>query len=202
MRNSVLSIKQISNKKEKILTIIMRAGGPSSEANIKSLKIIRRTDRVSTDKIEKIEISIPIDYELIKRNPNSKKNITLQSGDEIVFAKTNETVKVFGAVQLNSEIPYQNGKRLRYYVSAVGGYSDLANKKKAYVVYANGIAKSVKNYGLFRVYPKIQLGSEIIIPKQPIDKKEKISAIEIASIAGVVGSLTGMTVAIINLLTK
>lgn len=192
----------LADKKEKILDVLTRAGGPSLDANTEGIKVLRRIDRVATDRVEKILISIPINYKIIKRKPDSKKNITLQPGDEIVVNKINETVKVFGAVQLNSEIPYQRGKRMRYYISSVGGFNENANKKKSYVVYANGIAKSTRNFGLFKVYPKIALGSEIVVPIQTPERRDKISPVEVASIAGVIGSLAGMTVAIINLLSK
>lgn len=192
----------LANKKEKVLDVLLRSGGPTEDANIKGIRIIRQVDRISTDKVEKVPISIPIDYNRIKRSPGSKKNITLQRGDEIQVLKLSETVKVFGAVQLNSEIPYENGRRLRYYVSAVGGLSDGANKKKIYVVYANGIAKSTKNFVFFKVHPRIDLGAEIVVPYEDKEKKDKISTAELASITGVFGSLAGMTVAIINLLSK
>ncbi|TNE53558.1 MAG: sugar transporter [Bacteroidetes bacterium] len=192
----------LANKKEKVLDVIIRSGGLTADANPEGLKIIRRTDRVGTETVEKIELSIPIEYKKILRNPNSKKNITLQYGDEIIIPKINETVKVFGNVRLNSEIPYKQGRRLRYYVRSVGGYGDLANKRRVYVVYSNGIAKTTRNFVLFKVHPRIKLGSEIVVPKKDLEIKQGFSTAELVGMTGVVGSLTGMTVSIISLFTK
>jgi len=53
-----------------------------------------------------------------------------------------------------------------------------------------------------KLYPKVIAGSEIVVPKKDIDNKDKMSVSEIAAITGVIGSLAGMTVAIINIFTK
>lgn len=39
-----------------------------------------------------------------------------------------------------------------------------AKRKRTYVVYANGEVARTKNYLFFNAYPKIEPGSEIIVP--------------------------------------
>lgn len=192
----------LANKKEKLLDVLERSGGITSDANPEGIKVIRRSDRVGTDQVERIELMIPVDYKKIQRNPNSKKNITLQYGDEIVVPKINETVKIFGQVQLNSEIPFRKGKSARFYLRSVGGVNERANRKKIYVIYANGIAKTTHNFFLFKNYPRIELGSEIVVPQKDTEAKKTFSTAELVGMTGVVGSLTGMTVSLITLLSK
>ena len=192
----------LANKKETVLDIIERAGGLRADANPKGIKIIRKSDRVATEAVETIKLPIPIEYEKIKKNPNSQKNIRLKAGDKIIIPKLIETVKVFGEVELNSEIPYKSRKGTRYYIRSVGGLRENAMKKRIYVIYANGIAKTTKNYIFFKDYPKIEEGCEVIVPAKEKEVRKRFSTAELVGMTGVVGSLTGMTVSIIQLFSK
>jgi protein involved in polysaccharide export with SLBB domain len=185
-------------KNDKVLDVIKRAGGIDVDANPKGIKVIRRLDKVGTEKVEKIEVTIPINYEVISRRPSSRRNITLQPGDEIVISKITESIKVVGEVELNSEIPIRSAKGVRYYINSVGGFKDNANRKKTYVVYANGKAKRTSRVLFFNNYPPIELGCQIVVPKKP-EKVKDSNLAEIVGISGIVGSLAGMTVAIVRL---
>lgn len=185
-------------KNDKVLDVIKRAGGLDIDANIKGVKVIRRLDKIETEKVEKAEVTIPINYELISKRPSSRRNITLQPGDEIVISKISESIKVIGAVELNSEIPIRNSKGVRYYINSVGGFNEDANKKKTFVVYANGAAKRTNKILFFNNYPPIEIGCQIVVPKKP-EKVKDSNLAEIVGISGIVGSLAGMTVAIVRL---
>jgi hypothetical protein len=63
------------------------------------------------------------------------------------------------------------------------------------VVYANGSAKSTKNFLVFKCYPKVLPGSEIIIPAK--EERKKLTAVEIVSMTA---SLTTLAVIVISLL--
>ena len=61
--------------------------------------------------------TIPVDWNKIVRNPNNRTNITLLPGDEIEVVEFSESVKVTGSVLLTSEIPYNSGRSLNYYLN-------------------------------------------------------------------------------------
>ncbi|MES2590093.1 MAG: SLBB domain-containing protein [Bacteroidota bacterium] len=191
----------IINKNERVLDVINRAGGLKINANVEAVYVLRKIDRITTEKIEKQEQKIPIDLKRISKNPLLSQNIVLNPGDEIVVKKLDETVKVFGSVYLSTEIPYNNGKNLKYYIKSVGGFSETANKSKVYVINSNGLAKTTKRFLGIKKYPKIKRGCEIIVPNESLVVKNpnKMSVTEIATISGVFASIGGMTVAIINL---
>ena len=191
----------IADKKERILDIINRSGGLKYEADKNGIKVVRTVDKTVGETTVKQTVTIPVDYDKLSKNPGSRKNLTLELGDQIVVGKKVETVKVLGNVQLNSEIPYA-GRRMKHYIGSVGGFTDKADKKRIYVVYPNGVAARTNTFLGIKDYPRIRPGSEIVVPTMDESKKDKLSAVEIASITGVIGSLTGMTVAIINLLSK
>lgn len=192
----------ISSSAEKISSFIERAGGLKNEANIDAIYIIREVDRVNTIGREKISKKIPIDYASIINKNNSFKDIVLKPNDKLYVEKIDNTVKIYGSVYLSSEIPYKKGKNMKYYIKSVGGFDEKADKSRIYVIKPNGLGNNTKHFLFFKKYPKIESGSEIHVPeyKENPNKKAKMSIQEIASIIGVVGSLSGMTVAIINLL--
>jgi protein involved in polysaccharide export with SLBB domain len=201
----------LADKKEKVYTVIQRAGGLTPLANSKGVKIKRpisakqiedlenvvdinlsQNDSVSNKTLKKFTeemkyITIPLDWDRIARNPKSRTNITLQPGDEIEVAAFSESVKVIGNVLLTSEIPYNSGRSINYYLNAVGGTDAKAWKKKAYVVYPNGQASVTGSFLFFKSYPKVTPGSQIIIPEKPETKK--MSTGEWVSIGSVMTSL-------------
>jgi protein involved in polysaccharide export with SLBB domain len=191
----------IADKKERILDIINRSGSLTYDADKNSIKVVRKVNRIMGDSLVEHLVTIPINYDKLTKNPSSRKNLTLQQGDQIVVGKKVETVKILGNVQLNSEIPF-SGRRMKRYIGDVGGFTDKADKKRIYVIYPNGVAGRTTSFLGIKDYPRVRPGSEIIVPTLEEVEKEKLSLIELASIAGIIGSLSGMTVAIINLLSK
>lgn len=209
----------LADKKEKIYTVIQRAGGLTPLADLRGVKIKRpisakqiedlenvnvdltkntvevgltQKDTVKNKAIKKLKeelkyATIPVDWNRIVRNPKSRTNITLQPGDEIEVAAYSESVKVTGNVLLTSEIPYNSGRGINYYLNAVGGIDAKAWKKKAYVVYPNGQAAVTGSFLFFKSYPKVTPGSQIIIPEKPETKK--MSTGEWVSIGSVMTSL-------------
>ena len=209
----------ITNKKEKIYDILMRAGGMLANANSNSVRVKRPIQKKQIDAIAEVNLNlgkddkvqkeltkkvteelkyltIPIEWEQIKSNKNSSTNITLFAGDEVEVGVFSESVKVVGNVLLNSEIPYQSGRGFNYYINAVGGIDFKGWKQRAYIIYPNGKAAVAQNFLFFRSYPKVMPGSQIVIPEKP--DKPKTNATEIISIASVLASLAGVIIAIIR----
>jgi protein involved in polysaccharide export with SLBB domain len=207
------------NKKATIYDIVKRAGGLTSVANINGVKIKRPIQAKQIEAIESINLNlgekdsiqnkiekklkedlkyaiIPVDWKSIVKNRNSGTNVTLFAGDEIEVATFNEGVKVTGNVLLTSEIPYDKGKGFRYYLDAVGGVDAKGWKKKAYIIYPNGMADVASSFLFFRNYPKVTPGSQIIVPEKPV--VNKMSTGEFVSIAGVLASLAGVIIAILR----
>ena len=98
---------------------------------------------------------------------------------------------------METQVPYNPVQNFKEYISSAGGYSGEAWKKNAYVVYANGKAATTRHFLFFKSYPKIQPGSEIIIPKK-IEKKG-MSTGEIIGISSALASLAGVVIAILRL---
>jgi protein involved in polysaccharide export with SLBB domain len=209
----------LASKKAKVYDIVKRAGGLTSVANIEGVKIKRPIQAKQIEAVESVDLNlgtkdsiqnklekklkeelkyaiIPVDWKSIMKDQNNNTNVTLFPGDEIEVAAFNEGVKVAGSVLLTSEIPYDKGKGLGYYLDAVGGVDAKGWKKKAYIIYPNGKADVTGTFLFFRNYPKVTPGSQIIVPEKP--EVKKMSTGEFVSIAGVLASLAGVIIAILR----
>ncbi|WP_369765664.1 SLBB domain-containing protein [Flavobacterium sp. WC2429] len=200
----------LANKKTKVYDIVERAGGLTAIANSAGVKIKRPIKAKQIEEVESINLNlgkkdsiqnklekklkedlkyatIPVDWKSIVKNKKSSTNVTLFPGDEIEVATFNEGVKVTGNVILTSEIPYDKGKGFGYYLNAVGGIDAKGWKKKAYIIYPNGKAAVTHSYFFIKSYPKVQPGSQIIVPEKP--EVKKMSTGEWVSIGSVITSL-------------
>jgi hypothetical protein len=121
----------------------------------------------------------------------------LKVGDEIFIPKYDGQIKVGGAVLLTTQVPYSKNNSFDNYITAAGGYSADAIKRKAYIVYANGEAARSKKFLLFTFRPKVKPGSEIIVPKRTKDMKTNLA--ELVGITASISSLLGFIIAISRL---
>ncbi|WP_343707631.1 SLBB domain-containing protein [Flavobacterium sp.] len=131
--------------------------------------------------------TIPVNWEKIVKDKNHYSNVTLFPGDEIEVAVYNEGVKVTGNVLLTSEIPYRSGKGFKYYINSVGGVDSKGWKRKAYIIYPNGKAAVTSSFLFFKVYPKVEPDSQIVVPEKP--ERKKMSAGEWAGLGTAFASL-------------
>jgi protein involved in polysaccharide export with SLBB domain len=174
----------IIKKDERVLDFIKRAGGTTDEADIEAINVIRN------------ELVIPIDWKLISKKPNSTSNLIIQVNDSIRIPNKKSTVLISGGVMFETEVPYRNGKNVKYYIKNAGGAAEKGWMKKVYVVHANGSASASGSVFGIRKYPKVFAGSKIIVPEKP--EKTKMSTGEIVGIASILTSLAGILLAVLK----
>ena len=186
----------LEKKDERISDILKRSGGVTLYGYPKGATLIRRTEyyvdeeedieaakqrRESLEMLssrdsllsrEQFEIkqqeSIGIELNKILENPGSKYDLLLKEGDIISIPMQLQTVRMRGELLYPSTVRFDKTRSFRDYISQAGGFSNDARKGKSYVVYANGSAKQTKNLLLFKDYPKVEPGAEIIIPRKPL----------------------------------
>jgi protein involved in polysaccharide export with SLBB domain len=120
---------------------------------------------------------IAIDINYIMKHPGSELDLVLRNKDEIVIPKMDNRVKISGGVLRPTNIVYRDGLTIGECVSAAGGISEYAQRRRAYVVYANGKSNRTKTYGLFRINPKIRPGAEVVIPETDAKKDKPLTTI-------------------------
>jgi len=199
----------LSDRRERISDIIKRVGGLTDEAYIKGTTLIRKTKEIERVEAElqlsatelfdgkrRNEITIGIDLDKILAKPGGHHDIYLSPGDVLRIPGAMQTVKVSGGVLHESEIRYDEGKRLKYYVRSSGGYALNARKSRAYVVYANGDVDSRSRFLFFGVSPKVEPGAEIVIPLKP--ELEPMTRGEMISILSAIVSMSAVVITAIS----
>ena len=204
----------LERKDERLSDIVKRAGGLNNQAFPEGAKLIRKNHLTEAEKIRKMEqlneISdnftgaiiqnkekynketekIGIDLVSALKNPGGEEDLFLLEGDIIDIPKEPQTVKVTGEVLYPNSVKYLSSNTFKDFINGAGGYTTSSARKKSYVIYSNGSVKRVKSFGFIKIYPKIDKGSEIIVPKEV---KSASSGQQIASIVGIfTGTLTSL----------
>ena len=211
----------ILTKEERISSLVERSGGLAPYAYIegatlvrkkdknekddkaqeKQLKNLKKTDKdltlIETKEEEKnpeaSEYRVGINLKKIMENKNSYQDLVLKDGDVLIIPSEKQTVEIKGLVLAPSLVRYEKGKSTRSYINSAGGFSDNAQKKSVYVVYANGDVKGTSRFLFFRSYPKVAPGALVIVPEKP--EKKSLSTTETVS---VMTALTTLAILIYN----
>jgi protein involved in polysaccharide export with SLBB domain len=136
-----------------------------------------------------------IDLQRALRDNASRDNIILQPGDSVRIPEYQPSVRVTGAVNSPGSVLYRRGAGLDYYLSAAGGFTELAEKG---VRYSNGEVRTRRRSLLFGYNPAPGPGSEVFVPtKDPNGPKtDKVA------LFGAIAQILGSTVAIIVVATR
>lgn len=172
----------IGSKNDRISDLIARAGGVTPEAFLKGTRM-KRTNPMAAINARTLQYDsrdslldrakqqinndqLEIKLEQILKNPGSDYDYLLKEGDEIIVPETQEAVWVTGEIQNPIGMAFENGKPLKYYINRSGGFSSSAKKGKTFVIYSDGTTKVSKQF-IWRHYPSVEPGSQIIIPSKP-----------------------------------
>jgi protein involved in polysaccharide export with SLBB domain len=138
---------------------------------------------------------VGIDLVKILKSPASKYDLLVEDGDIIRVPKQLQTVKVTGEVLRPTNIVYSPNKSMKQYINGAGGFTYNANKKSAYIQYANGSVDAGRKFLFFNNYPSVKPGAEIFVPKRA--PREKFG---VAGIAAVSAALSGLITALVLIL--
>lgn len=127
---------------------------------------------------------VGIDLVNILKKPKSRYDLLMEDGDVIRVPKQLQTVKVTGEVLRPINVVYSSGKSMKNYIAGAGGFTYNANKKGAYIQYANGSVDANRKFLFFNNYPRVKPGAEIFVPKR--EPRQKLGA------AGLVGIFSGL----------
>ena len=150
----------ISSPNEKITDIISRAGGLRKNAYPAASKFVRNNETIN------------LSFTKIIRNPKSRLNFSVLDGDSIVINTFPNIVKIEGAVSVEGNYQYIKGLSMRDYIKMAGGFTDIASKKSAYMIYPDGNTYRYKVYGFS---PAVLDGSKIVVPSINPDDKFNIT---------------------------
>ncbi|MDR0824615.1 MAG: SLBB domain-containing protein [Prevotella sp.] len=208
----------LEEKTERISDVVKRAGDLTTHAYAQGAKLIREHTQAEIDQQIKAmrrlsqtnyKDSISVDLTDIERyytvgieldkalnQPKSEYDLVLKPGDRLVIPEYDNTIMINGAVMYPNTVLYKKGEKVSYYINQAGGFSDLAEKKRAYIVYMNGTVAKVKGSSKETIQP----GCAIIVPAK--ERKEKMSLGEIIGVGSTVTSMVSVVALLINALAK
>ena len=106
---------------------------------------------------------------------SSSKTILLD-GDSIFVPRNPNTINVLGEVLNPIAFEYNKKITVRSAIDNSGGYQDYADKRKVYVIKANGIIEKV-NRNIFTRNVKLEPGDTIVVPRKFITNNPGIEAL-------------------------
>lgn len=199
----------LSHRNMRLSEVVEAAGGLTSGAFAEGAYLLRRMtpeERIQNDALHKLidmqrgvggrdslkivsvamSESFPVGINLAEAmaHPGSDADIVLRDGDVISIPKYNGSVRVMGTVLYPNSVTYKEGKRLRYYIDAAGGFGNRARRKRTFVIYMNGMVKS----GLSA---RVRPGCVVIVPA-----KSPAQPLRWAEIAGMI-STSATTAAVV-----
>lgn len=135
---------------------------------------------------------IGIDLEEAISHPGTTADVTLRDGDIIEIPILNNIVKVSGGVFYPNTVAFDQNTGWKEYIRQAGGFTKLARRSKTYAVYMNGkVAVGNKIY--------VEPGMELIVPERKETEDNKMSPVEIASLATSTTSIATMVISLIRL---
>lgn len=207
----------LKEKTERLSDIVKRAGNLTPHAFSAGARLLREKtimemteerkamqalskglkDSISTDLLNiNPYYSVGIELDKAIANPKSEYDLVLREGDQLIVPEYDNTVKINGSVMYPNTVLYKRGQKVSYYINQAGGYSDLAEKKRAYIVYMNGTVAKVKGSNRDAIQP----GCNIVVPSK--EQKDKMSLAQILSLGTSVTSMASVVALLINNLSK
>jgi protein involved in polysaccharide export with SLBB domain len=191
----------LSTRNFRLSDLISESGGVTDYAYVEGASLTRKfdtnineldiniEDSVTTQQVESLsQVGIQLGEAL--NNPNSDYDLLLQEGDEITIPKRLQTVQIRGEVLYPINARFDDRRSFKSYVGAAGGFTEQANTRRGYIVYANGEVDRTKRFLFFRSYPDVKPGSVLIIP--PKQERQKLSTAERITVLSTIVSLAAI----------
>tara|TARA_Y100000385_G_scaffold290261_1_gene362686 strand:+ start:4609 stop:7107 length:2499 start_codon:yes stop_codon:yes gene_type:complete len=133
------------------------------------------------NKVEKkyIEKYIPIHIELKKamKYKNSKYNIVLNDKDSLDIPITQDLITITGALSnfddVSISVPFLERRANFYINNYAGGFAKHNVKENTLVISPSGKVSKAKDFGLFVLYPRVEMGSTIKLTEDVKIKRQK-----------------------------
>lgn len=163
----------ILRKDEKILDLVLRAGGFTKYAAPEEATLFRNNAKIGT---------VILDLKMALQDTSTTANYIIKEGDIYTIPTTDQLVKIMGAIRypdLDSLETvagrYVPGKKAKWYIKKYGiGFAKRAKKKSTVSLFPNGSADYTKYRFLYREFPKVKPGSVINVAyKEAKVKPEK-----------------------------
>ena len=195
----------VLNSKYSLYDLLNDSGGVLENAALNGIKIKRRNTAKAliesaisasdslgfavTQQTDFLEFGVDVESLFETKGLNSKYNVILKDGDIVSIPKIDNTVQVIGEIGQPTVFSYQKNMRASEAIKRSGGFNDLAKKSGVFVVYQNGNIESTKSFLFFNIWPKLEPGAKVVVPKK-LPNPNKTSFTEIIGITSTLATLT------------
>jgi len=200
----------LTDHNQRLSDIIKQAGGVTALAYVNNARLIRKRSKEemevlaatlkqirssSVDSTLDNRINVDSTYQIgirlgiALKNPGGSEDIVLQDGDRLVVPELNAIVSIGGEVQIPSTVRFKEGQNYRHYIREAGGYTEKSRRRKAYVIYPNGVNDRARS-------AKIEPGCQIVVPAK-IEKKRDFA--QVAQITSITTSLVSVCAILMSL---
>jgi protein involved in polysaccharide export with SLBB domain len=170
-------------KTERLSDVIQRAGGLTTEAYADGIYFSRRRNRVGR---------IGVDLPAVLKDAREQDNIILFDGDSITLPRYDAVVRVDGAVNSPTALPYVRGKDMMYYIRAAGGGRLDADLGRTYVTQPNGrVDAFARRFLLPDGQPTPRPGAVVTVPQRDRTERQDTLASR-TQIASIIGTLAAV----------
>jgi protein involved in polysaccharide export with SLBB domain len=103
---------------------------------------------------------------VLKGRPGGSEDVIVRDGDKLVIPKKTEDITILGEVQSPTSHVYEPGLTRDEYIAKSGGTTQNADRKRIYVVRANGDVVAGYRTGWFRRSQRMEMrpGDTIVVP--------------------------------------
>jgi len=142
-----------------------------------------------TEQKEFLEFGVDVELLYKTKGQDPRYNVILKDGDVISVPKIDNTIQVIGEVGQPTVLSYEKNIRANYAIKRAGGFNDGAKKSGVFVVYQNGNIESTKSFLFFNIWPKLEPGAKVVVPKK-FPNPNKTSFAEIIGLTSTLATLT------------
>jgi hypothetical protein len=108
-----------------------------------------------------------IDLDRVMKGPMGMEDVVLRDGDKLVIPKKTQEITILGEVQSPTSHVFEPGLTRDEYIGRSGGTTQKADRKRIYVVRANGdVVTGQRTGGWFRRSQSLEIrpGDTIVVP--------------------------------------
>jgi len=180
-------------KSERMSEVIARAGGLTTEAYPDGVNFTRRRNRIGR---------IGVDLPAVLKDAREADNIILFDGDSISIPRYDAVVRVDGAVNSPTALPFVRGKDMQYYIRAAGGGRLDADLGRTYVTQPNGRVDAVaRRFLLPDGQPTPRPGAVVTVPKRDRTERQDTLAAR-TQIAAIVGTFAALLASLATIIIQ
>ena len=187
----------INRRSTRLHDLIERAGGLTEDAYARGFQLWRLPSRIAADTVQPQALRVGVDLPAMLADPSDPSNIVVEPGDSLFVPRYIPTVEVRGAVGVPSQVLYEAGASVDYYLRRAGGYLEEADGRRTRVHFANGdIASPGWRFLVFGGgLPDPDPGSVIFVPQK---LPQEGTGMSVSELVGLVSSVvTAVALAIV-----